>query len=180
MGGERIEVLAVETDADDVPTHLDYQYSITQKELNEEAYGVLNSIVAVDINKFYMTRFKPYPLPPYGTPVKGKWNSILRTLINPTTYVLYCEYAMPSTTDKGELACRKVADGFMVANGLTTNWDKSLIYVGDAFAKSVSVYSRHTNNSLELVSAIDTKVGIDNLKFDEQTGNIYAGSLANM
>jgi len=42
----------------------------------------------------------------------------------------------------------------------------------------VQVYQRHGNNSLELVSAIDTKVGIDNLKFDERTGNIYAGSLA--
>lgn len=121
MGGERIEVLGIETDDDDIPTHLDYQYSITQEELNEEAYGVLNSIVAVDLNKFYVTRFKPYALPPYGTPIKGKWNSILRTVLNPSTYVLYCEYAMPSQEFTSELNCRKVADGFMVANGLTTN-----------------------------------------------------------
>ena len=69
----------------------------------------------------------------------------------------------------------------MVANGITHNKDKSLIYVGDLFAKSVSVFRRNDlNNSLTQVSHIDTGVGIDNLKFDDQTGNIYAGSLMTM
>ena len=143
-GGERIEVFDVRCDENDVPNVLNYKYSITSENLNKEAYGILNSITVIEPNKFYVTKFKPTPLPPYGKPAKG-WTSIINNLIMPSTYVLFCSYE-PSD-DK--LECFKAADGFMVANGITHNKDKSLIFVGDLFAKSVSVYRRDaSNNSL--------------------------------
>ena len=175
-GGERIEVFDIRCDENDVPNVLNYKYSITSENLNREAYGILNSITVIEPNKFYVTKFKPTPLPPYGKPAKG-WTALIDALVRPSTYVLYCTYE-PSDN---KLECFKAADGFMVANGITHNKDKSLIFVGDLFAKSVSVFKRDVNNNtLTQVSLIDTKAGIDNLKYDDTTGNIYAASLQSM
>ena len=67
-GGERIEVMEVVTDENDDPIALEYMYSITNDELNQNAYGILNSIAIIEPNKFYVTKFVPEPPAPYGNP----------------------------------------------------------------------------------------------------------------
>ena len=56
-GGERIEVFDIRVDSNDVPYRLDYKYSITSDFFNDKLMGVINSIVVVDKNKFYITKF---------------------------------------------------------------------------------------------------------------------------
>lgn len=61
-GGERVEVFKIRSDPDKVPYQLDYQYSITSDWLKKYANGLLNGIQVVDANKFYVSRFYPYPV----------------------------------------------------------------------------------------------------------------------
>ena len=56
-GGERIEVLKVNTDKNDIPTSLTYMHSIASEELNQKAYGILNSVSVIEPNVFYVTHF---------------------------------------------------------------------------------------------------------------------------
>lgn len=67
-GGERIEVLEVKTDKNDIPNGLKYLYTITSDELNKKAYGILNSVAIIEPNKFYVTRFLIEPHAPWGNP----------------------------------------------------------------------------------------------------------------
>ena len=55
--GERIEVLDVKTNAEDVPVELTYLYTIASDELNKVAYMALNSIAVVAPNKIYATQW---------------------------------------------------------------------------------------------------------------------------
>ena len=64
-GGERIEVFGIICNQNDIPVYLTYKYTITSNDLNKEAYGVLNSLIVIAPNKFYVTKFLPYVMSPY-------------------------------------------------------------------------------------------------------------------
>lgn len=56
-GGERVEVMQVNTDSEDIPTSLTYLYSITTEEMNQRFYGNLNSLSIIRPNLFYISMF---------------------------------------------------------------------------------------------------------------------------
>jgi hypothetical protein len=139
QGGERVEVFDVVSD-NGIPVKLVYKHSITSENLNELAYGVLNSLTVISPNKFYITKFMDQPLGSYGSKIINFINEhLFAALLWPKTYVLYCEYD-PVTND---LKCTKAAEGFYMANGITHNKDFSEIYVADSIGRTVTVFSRN-------------------------------------
>jgi len=176
-GGERIDVFKIITDGegdddndDDIPIRLDYQYSITSSWMKKELNGVINSIVVVEENKFYITQY----LPKY----EDTFSPLLKYLIlgSCDTRVFYCEYALSS---KPNLDCRKVADEFLGANGITHNADYSKIFV--ASWKSITVFDRDSmTNNLSGKNTIPIPNFVDNIKFDDITGNVYGGTIHNL
>jgi len=70
---------------------LKYLYSITSEELNQKAYGILNSVAIVEPNKFYVTRFMDEPAAPWGNP-GDVLVSMIKALVTKPTAVYFCEY----------------------------------------------------------------------------------------
>ena len=71
-----------------------------------------------------------------------------------------------------------VVDKLQMANGITSNADKSLIFVMEILQKTLNVYARNMeDNSLSKIAAHDTVFGIDNIFYDQQSNDILgAGS----
>ena len=183
-GGERIEVFDIvtaetaedESDDNAVPNKLVYNYSITSAWMKSEMNGVLNSLVVVEPNKFYVTQYEPHAqdrsLSDTQTDMK-----LLKLLYFQTkaTNVWFCEY-------NSSLECKKVADRFVVANGITHNADYSKIFVADFLERSISVFDRDSSTN-ELTNRVTVRfphTNFDNIKFDDTTGNIYGAGLTNL
>lgn len=164
----------IRTDADDIPIGLDYQYGITSDWLNKQAMGVLNSITVIEKNKFYVTQYMEKPLNIDGT-FNMEDTSVLKMLFaKPSTHVFYCDF----TT--GELECKMVATGILVANGITRSVDKSTIFVADSYDRSIIVYKRNKEtNELTEEQKVLIPHSIDNVKLDPVTGKVYGGVFTN-
>lgn len=174
-GGERIEVFKIQTDKDDIPNRLDYLYTITSDWQNEKANGLLNSILVVDKNKFYVTRFLPEwkSVKSPNTQVDLDIYHFMKNGYN--TDVFFCDY----TT--GELKCTVATSGYRMANGITSNKDYTKVFVADLIGKALHVFDRNKEtNELTKTDVIKTTSNIDNLKFDEQTGHVYGGGMNNI
>ena len=57
-----------------------------------------------------------------------------------------------------------------MANGMTTNADRTLVYVSDPVARTVNVLRRQSSGKLVLDEVIDLPYSADNLEMDHQTG----------
>jgi hypothetical protein len=172
-GGTRIEVFHIEVDEDDTPVGLKYQYPIQSDELDKLAYGNLNAIAVVAPNKFYVTKAFENPFPPMGQDLPDKY-FIFRQLVYKTTEVLYIELNVATK----EMTMEHAAGGFAMANGITFNTDKTRIYVADLFDKTVTIFKRDpSTNKLSRLRTVFINHLPDNIKFDHETGRIYAGAL---
>lgn len=172
QGGERIEVFDIITDSNNTPVSLKYKHGIANEELNKRSYKALNSILVVESNKFYVTQWQ-HAAPPYGPKGKIPIVHMLENAIWPSLMVYFCEY----TPSSDHLNCEVAADGFQGPNGITTNTDKSEVYVVDVFPKSVVVLSRDSQTN-KLTKKGSIKSGAcDNIKFDDDTQTIHCGAL---
>jgi hypothetical protein len=88
--------------------------------------------------------------------------------------VLYVELDVSTK----EMKIEHVAGGFAMANGITFNTDKTKIYVADLFDKTVTIFKRNTStNKLSRLRTVSINHLPDNIKFDHETGRVYAGTL---
>jgi hypothetical protein len=194
-GGERIDVFRIITTDDDdidddIPIRLDYKYSITSDWMKKELNGIINSIVVVEENKFYITQYEAEPHQPSTFMFSSEFKkgvALLRNLLlgsDANTNVFYCEYTPSTSTSSSSsltnnLDCREVADQFEGANGITHNTDYSKIFV--ASWKSVTVFDRDSaTNNLSGRTTIHVPNLVDNIKYDDITGNIYGGTMNNL
>ena len=72
-----------------------------------------------------------------------------------------------------------MANGFVHANGLTINAERSKLWVNDPVRRSVSVYARKEEGDLSELPAEEVTLphAVDNIHLDEQTGHMFAGSI---
>ena len=193
-GGERIDVFQIVKTAtediddmdNDVPIGLEFKYSITSDWMKEHMNGVLNSIVVVEPNKFYVTQYYDSAL---DRSTDGWINVDQReglkrvnavVLKRRLTCVWYCEYNNDESSSS-PVQCRKVADDFVMANGMTTNADQSKIFVADTIDKTITVFDRDAStNDLNGRTSVMLSSAIDNIKFDEESGNVYGAGMSNL
>ena len=186
-GGERIDVFDIITteeshDGDGIPTHLDYKYSITSDWMKKVLNGALNSLTVVEHNKFYTTQYLPEAedLSNAGwlTVEQKKLVEFLESMFlgSQKTLIWYCEYDAEEKEKESRLQCRKVAENMLGANGITHNQDYSKIFVADF--KSIAVFDRDAStNNLTERTRVEVPNLVDNLKFDDITGNVYGGTV---
>jgi len=185
-GGERIDVFDIVTSSNkddddmDIPVRLVYKYGITSEWMKKELNGALNSIVVVSKNKFYVTQYEE------GEPLRVKSHQSLQSKTrikllkyflfgSLSTHVWYCEY----TETTKDLDCRIVADQFLGANGITHNEDYSKIFVADW--KSITIFDRDTQTkNLSGRKIVKLPNFVDNIKFDDVSGNVYGGTINNL
>eukprot|EP00536_Pseudo-nitzschia_multiseries_P005594 jgi/Psemu1/295946/fgenesh1_pm.107_\ len=188
-GGERIDVFTIGTanDGDDdpeneIPNRLDYRYTITSDWMKNEMNGIFNSLIFVEKNKFYVTQYLAIQ------EIHDGWLSFkakvtlerVKSLLygKRATYVWYCEYDDESNASSS-LDCRKAADNFIGANGITHNSDYSKVFVVDH--KTITVFDRNpSSNELEGRTTVDIPHLADNVKFDDVSGNVYGGTINNL
>jgi hypothetical protein len=144
--------------------------------------------VVVEPNKFYVTQYYQKAL---DRSEDGWISSDQREILNivnsvvlkrKLTFVWYCEYNNDkiSLASSSPLHCRKVADDFVMANGMTTNTDHSKIFVSDTVGKTITIFDRDTStNDLNGRTSVMLSKAIDNIKFDEVSGNVYGGGMSN-
>jgi len=188
-GGERIDVFGIATADDgdddienDIPNRLDYQYSITSDWMKKEMNGILNALVVVEKNKFYVTQYLPIPEGHDGWLSFETYIDLERFKMlvfgKKDTYVWYCEYNNAST-GSSSLDCKKVAGQFGGANGITHNNDYSKIFVADH--KTITIFDRNpSSNELEGRRTIVVPNLVDNVIFDDVSGNVYGGTINNL
>lgn len=107
-------------------------------------------------NQFYMTNSHG----PYKVGLKGHLGTLLGW-----GDAAFC------SRDEG---CRRVATGFMFANGLAQH--DGLVYVPESFGSRVKVFRIKADNELELVEVIPINYGLDNLSVDAN-GDIYVAAI---
>ena len=127
----------------------------------------------VSEDNFYITKSRN-ALPPYG-PKQTDIGVLYDFLFGQKTALFHCGKFSPLNPE--EIACITAISGFKSANGITFNSDKTELYVADMFDKSVSAYSRDpTTGELRHLQTLRIWHAVDNLKFDHESGNIYAGT----
>jgi hypothetical protein len=187
-GGDRVDVFGISTAEDgdddpenDVPNKLHFKYSITNDWMQKELNGLLNDLVVVEPNKFYVTKYRPetedrsedgFMSLQTRTALYGLKAMILKPK---KTSVLYCEF------ENEKLECRTVAEQFSMANGIAHNPDYSKIFVADSLDRTITIFDRDpSTNDLNGRTEVDLPNQIDNISFDEASGIVYGGSVTNV
>ncbi|XP_072047329.1 serum paraoxonase/arylesterase 2-like [Amphiura filiformis] len=70
----------------------------------------------------------------------------------------------------------KVADGFGMANGINISPDKQYLYVASTFEQHIRVYHLLTETKLQLKKLIPVASLVDNIKVQEDTGDLWIGA----
>ena len=187
-GGERIEVFDIVTHGseieiadfdNEVPSKLHYKYSITSDWMKREMNGILNSVLAVQPNKFYVTQYEAHAHDRSMSNTRKDLDFFgILFFKRKNTNVFYCEFDPANN----HLDCKKAAGGFVLANGITHNADFSKIFVSDFVGRFISVFDRNPSTN-ELTHRIDVKTphtNVDNIKFDPVSNKIYGAGLSNM
>jgi hypothetical protein len=73
--------------------------------------------------------------------------------------------------------CAVVASGLVMANGITANTDRSRIYVNDLPLLKMRVYERLQDGALRPSEAVTLPHAVDNIEYDDATGDVLMGSL---
>mmetsp|Transcript_21612 Transcript_21612/g.28755 ORF Transcript_21612/g.28755 Transcript_21612/m.28755 type:complete len:396 (-) Transcript_21612:166-1353(-) len=178
-GGERIDVFDIITTSSDIPKRLVFKHSITSEWMKKEFNGILNSLVVVEPNKFYVTQYKGEPDSFVDDQMVSHETKALieflkaRFLGTRNCHIWYCEY------NSDEVNCRKVASHFTSANGLTHNKDYSKIFIADQ--KDIVIFDRDASTN-DLSGRIELKAPhfIDNVKYDQTTEKVYGGTINNL
>ncbi|CAK9010830.1 Geranylgeranyl transferase type-1 subunit beta (Geranylgeranyl transferase type I subunit beta) (GGTase-I-beta) (Type I protein geranyl-geranyltransferase subunit beta) [Durusdinium trenchii] len=176
--GSRLEVFAVTEGADGLP---EFTWVMPIGAGGYFWNVAINSVVEAGEDAIYVTQWQNTPVPARGIPttlteVMGR---VTQTVIQflawrGITGVHRCSFDVVS---KQTIRCEKVLTGFPLANGLTINDDKDLLFVNDVLLKEIFVYRVEEEGALDLVDTMALPHAVDNIRFDSATGQIHMGSI---
>lgn len=127
---------------------------------------LMNDVVAVSEEEFYATNFLSYPS-----------ETLLQHLCTYSllgfNYVIGCRRTADGTA---AWQCDKVAESLIMANGITTLHNRSLVVVAETLGARLSVFRRDpASMALDPVGRIDVHSACDNLNYDAERDVIWAG-----
>jgi len=187
-GGTRVEVFHVkehhnEIEGADATLELHWIMAVGTGYLHNIA---LNSVVEASPEDIYFTHFKTFPVPAGGNAHPSSLADRLHTAINRLLDVLaypgftgvhHCRF---DVTSRSTTMCRKVAGGFVGANGITISQDRSELLVVDPTQKEMRMFERDAESS-DLVEVPARRLAlphsVDNVHLDESTGELWMGTL---
>jgi arylesterase/paraoxonase len=121
---------------------------------NEANFHILNNLVVVDEDKFYVTNSQyvhRYPL--LETVLRFHWGSI----------AYYDGHS-----------ARIIVDGLLMPNGIASFGRN--VYVANIGDLELTVYERHENDSLSFIRSTKLWTAPDNINVDPETGEIWIGA----
>ncbi|XP_071839049.1 serum paraoxonase/arylesterase 2-like [Apostichopus japonicus] len=128
--------------------------------ITDPLFTSLNDVVADGPNSFYVTNDGYFRNSSLRTPE--------RLLTLPWGSVLYFN-------DK---STHVVVPRAYEPNGIAISNDKSMVFVNMPFLKSIYVYKRNTDDSLDLVHNLNVNISFDNVYVHPVTGHLWLGALA--
>eukprot|EP00516_Mucochytrium_quahogii_P007476 CAMPEP_0203745218 /NCGR_PEP_ID=MMETSP0098-20131031/1039_1 /ASSEMBLY_ACC=CAM_ASM_000208 /TAXON_ID=96639 /ORGANISM=" , Strain NY0313808BC1" /LENGTH=359 /DNA_ID=CAMNT_0050632951 /DNA_START=209 /DNA_END=1285 /DNA_ORIENTATION=+ len=182
--GTRVEMFNVREGADGLP-ELEWVMPIGGGHLFPNI--ALNSVVEGNDNEIYASIWQNAPIPDAGEhhprTITDYLGRALQRIVEigavaGFTSVQRCVFDVAS---KSTIQCKAVASGFAVANGITMNKNRDVLYVNDVVLKRIYVYSVNKKTG-QLTQAKDQTIilphAVDNIHMDHETGEIWMGSIA--
>lgn len=182
--GTRIEVFDVlEGESDELPS-LVWRMAVGGN--GQFANMALNSVVeGRGRDEIFVTQFQNFAIPdkgehhPVGLREKlGRIGNFILELLafRGFTGVHYCTFDIDSGVTK---RCAQVNSGFVHANGLTINDERTKLWVNDPIRRSITTYDVGEGGSLKEIPEehIELPHAVDNIHIDSESGHIFAGSL---
>jgi len=175
-GGERIDIFHISRSDNPDTIRLTYQSTMN---FDECCMGVLNDIVPISKDEFYVTKYIPNkdPLPGRRLDTIHKISGFLYNS-NPfgilKTVIYYCK----GTSGSSDNQCKIVGPKGHMWNGITSSPDGSIIYVADVFRKIVAEFQRLQTNDLVLLREYTLPHYPDNIEYAE--GKIWTGGMAKL
>jgi hypothetical protein len=166
QGGERVDVLRIHSD----PWRLEY---VTSARFEDRFLSNLNDLVVVAPGRFYITQYLSDP----ADPILGRDHSILakmkiglEKLFVPLSYVHLCDIK------EGRAKCVERVASCGMCNGVST--DGTDLFVVDSYRNTIKRYQRNNDYSLTLIEKIPTTRSVDNMDYNESTGEFHLGGVA--
>jgi len=75
-------------------------------------------------------------------------------------------------------ASKLVVENLLMANGVNMSPDKKFVYTPNVNTRSIDVYKRNSDNSLDLVQVFTTYVLCDNIDVHRETGDLWTGCIS--
>ncbi|XP_060580723.1 serum paraoxonase/arylesterase 2-like [Ruditapes philippinarum] len=126
------------------------------KTITDPSFTYMNDLVAVDVDKFYITKYTMY----------RDTNSILFEHLSHLRQGKIFYY-------DGRKA-REVSAGYFLPNGINISPDKSMIYMAEWGGQRLYGFRRDSTNNLVKAWDIDMGTGVDNIEVDEK-GDLWIG-----
>jgi len=176
-----VEVFSIQyhrrrTDDRNRPPTLTYVHSIRDDD-HFPVHGINDVVEGASRGEIYVTIWLPF-----GIFVSADITMFLQSVLAfvfrvRLTRVLRCTWGLSSSSQ-----CQDATDHrhrFFMANGITTNDDRSRIFVNDVLDKKIVVFSRSRGGSGSLVFDSDIVLPFagDNVEYDSELGVLHIGSI---
>ena len=136
----------------------------------------------------YASVYRAFPDPQYGrkhprtlTESLNRPLNTLAGLLWKGTYVLFCTF--DGSSRRNATDCRVVAQGFSMANGISTDHHAHVVLVVDAVKHKVRVFNRSASSEDgELLHWYDVELqyAADNIEYHHASNSWYLGSILNL
>jgi len=159
------------------PATLTYVHSIRDDD-QFPVHGINDVVEGASRGEIYVTIWLPF-----GIFVSADITMFLQSVLAfvfrvRLTRVLRCTWGVSSSSQCQDATGHR-QHRFFMANGITTNDDRSRIFVNDVLDKKIVVFSRSSEGSGSLVFESDIVLPFagDNVEYDSETGALHIGSI---
>jgi len=142
----------------------------------------INDVIEVENNQVYVTQWQPFAWPARGQKNPENWKERLAVLGQIPVFLLELKLTtviLCTWEEMGEALCESATDiRFQGANGITTDQDRSTVFVNDPLQKTITVMKREkATGKLTKLSEIVMPFGADNIEYDDNSDEIIIGTI---
>ena len=160
----------------------------------DDKMGILNDVIGVSEDEFYVTKYLPFPDTKYGRGTDFIY--AIKELIYLTqpvplswTSIYYCNFKlatkMKGGNEYGEDGCKEVAFPAFMWNGITAEYsfdqsNNSYTYhsvIAYDFMSGIHVFNRSSNGDLTLYSKFSIPNYADNIEYDPSSSSVSYGGM---
>jgi len=142
----------------------------------------INDVAEAGKGEVYVTQWQPFALPTNGMANPDTWRewAQVKALLPITlggvklTSVFHCRWGNPEEEDSCKIATDQK---FLGANGLTISGNGKAVLVNDPMDKKITVFERQDNGTLKLSATIPLPVAIDQIEWDDESGEVIIGTI---
>jgi len=163
------------------PVSLSFLHSITSPLFPNNG---INDVIEASDGEVYVTQWQPFSAPSQGNKnpqtVQQKLQVMAQLPINllgiRLTTVLHCRWS-----ESKHSCAAATEESFIGANGISLSSDGITVFVNDPMDKRITVMARDKDSGkLSKSSIINLPVAVDNIEYDDQSGEIIVGTIPDL